>query len=857
MSSVLALFGALGPSCEDDDVRATRATYAGPESAVLTANGARVKLDLRRFRMQIETTAGKLLLDTLTEDPKVEGDDVHAYGALATTHNETEIRATAIEGYDHLSSTESPWIHGWSVASAALTDASAKVDLFDARTPTVTLHLSIALSDREVKVDATVDDARPAPPPNADPPANPPLNMVGQSFHLTPNEHFFGLGEREGSVDHRGRHYECWTEEGGLGGGESTPPGPTNPTPNGPGMTHLPIPFFISTLGYGLWLDTSYRTGFSLGADTEDAFRIYSNEAALHYRVLVHDDPMETIAHFTSLTGRPPLPAPWVFGPRRRVDMGTMVAGIPEADALRVHHVPTTMADDTTHFLPNAEQVGREAALSAWTTKLHNLGYKPIAYFNSYVSATLPNAAALLAYGRAHDLFVRLDDGSEFLTYMISGGGQEVATIDLTNPAGVTWFESLLKGALDLGYDGWMLDFGEYLPVRAKLHDGTSGYEAHNRFPVIYQKATFDYMKRVRGDDFMFFARSGYTGTQSFTPVVWSGDPSASFDDARGLPAQVRAGINAGISGIPFWGSDISGFTCLHDAPADKEVYLRWAEFGALSTDMHDENACAGAHPGSPPKWTLWSDTETTAVYGKYAQLHTRLFPYLYAAAKHATETGAPVMRHPILVHPGEAEALAVREDYYFGDALYVAPVVRRNDRTRDVWLPPGEWLDFWTLAPLHGGAHVTREAPLDTLPLFLRAGQLVTMLDPDVETLAAAPSADVVGMAERDGVLDVRALLVGDADAATAKAQTALVDGTQLGIVRSGAVTDLSADVPLAASEGDLATCARCVRTDPAPGGGTRVRLSATGAATAAGIAITSARASSPVRVRWDVVVR
>ena len=97
----------------------------------------------------------------------------------------------------------------------------------------------------------------------------------------------------------------------------------------------------------------------------------------------------------------------------------------------------------------------------------------------------------------------------------------------------------------------------------------------------------------MRGDDFMFFARAGYAGTQAVAPVIWSGDPAASFDDEKGLPAQVRAGINAGLSGMPFWGSDISGYACLNDPPPDKEVYLRWAEFGALSSDMHDENACA------------------------------------------------------------------------------------------------------------------------------------------------------------------------------------------------------------------------------------------------------------------------
>jgi sulfoquinovosidase len=848
-----AFLTTLGAACNEDAHAPPeeRAIYNGPESAVLATGNARVKLALRRFRMQVENASGRVLLDTLTEPIAVDGDDVRAYGALATTHNDVAIRASVIEGYDHVTSNEEPWIHGWDVAHAAVTDATASIELFDTRTPKVTLRLDIALTESEIKVDATVKDER-DPMTTADGTADLSLNMVGQSFRLPPDEHFFGLGEREASVDHRGRHYTCWTEEGGLGGGEAAPPGPSNPTPNGPGMTHVPIPFFISSRGYGLWLDTSYKTGFSFGADTQEAFRIYSNDSSLHYRILVHDNPLDTIAHFTQLTGRAALPAPWVFGPRRRVDIGTLVDGIPEAEALRTRHVPTTMVDDTVHFLPNAEQLGREADLSAWTARLHSLGYKAISYFNAYVSATLTKAKDLLAYGRAHNLFVRLDDGSEFITYMISGGGQNVATIDLTNPEGVAWFESLMKEALDIGYDGWMLDFGEYLPPKAKMHDGTLGFEAHNRFPVIYERAAYNFLRRVRGDDFMFFARSGYTGTQAFAPVVWSGDPSASFDEARGLPAQVRAGINAGISGIPFWGSDISGFTCLRDPPADKEVYLRWAEFGALSTDMHDENACAGA-PAGTRKWTLWSDAETTKIYGDYARLHTRLFPYLYTAAKHATETGAPVIRHPFLVHPTETEAFAARAEYYFGPALYVAPVVHRGERRRELWLPPGEWFDFWTFEFIAGGGHVTRDAPLSTLPLFLRVGELVPMLDADVETLANAPSLDVVGMAERNDVLDVRGALSASAPAA----KTTLVDGTTLVAMRAGGIEDFPADIVKATSDSELATCARCAKADSLPGGSTRVRVSATGDATAAGISVTSARASSPIRVRWDIVVK
>jgi alpha-glucosidase (family GH31 glycosyl hydrolase) len=577
-------------------------------------------------------------------------------------------------------------------------------------------------------------------------------------------------------------------------------------------------------------------------------------EPHLRYHVFVHDLPADSVSQYTALTGRPNLPAPWVFGPRRRVDHGSMVMGMPEAQALRAAKVPTTAIDDALHFLPNGSDIGQEPALQAWCAGLHALGFRAIGYYNAYVSTSSPAAAGMLAAGRAGDYFLRLDDGTEFDTYMMSGGGQIVATVDFTNPAAIPWYQTLLQRALDLGYDGWMLDFGEYVPPRAKFHDGTTGWQMHNAFPVIYDRVVFDYLKEKRGDDFMFFARAGGVGTPSVAPVVWSGDPSASFDDVKGLPANVRAGLNIGMSGVAFWGSDISGYTCLNDPPADKEVYLRWAEFGALSTDMHDENACAQAPMGSPPKWTLWSDAETTTVYGNYARLHTRLLPYTYAAAAQAVATGLPVMRHPFLYHPGESGALAAEFDYFFGPSLYVAPVVARGDTSRTLWLPPGQWADWWTMAGQAGGAMVTRDAPLDVLPLYQRSGSIVPMLDPSIESLVQGPVAGVVTLGDVAGVLDLRTVL----DPTAPAAQFATVDRTMLAAQLGSGAPALPAGAAMA-TEADLAGCSLCGRIDMLPGGAVRLRVTAAPATTltltAGGVTLTHA-AAAPLRARWDVVV-
>ncbi len=517
---------------------------------VLTTDAMTVTIGSPRFSIEIKNSEGAVILSSI--------DDKGNYTPLSAAHRAVEYTPHVLEGWDYQSATDGkPAVFG-EIVRETHTATSASLDLTDGAVGFESAHVEVTIDGTEVRIDAKVAALATGASEDHAPRG---LNLVSMAFHLPSDEHFFGLGERLITVDHRGQTYQSWTEEGGVGLGENVPIGPGNPSPNGPSMSHAPIPFFVSTKGYGAWLDTTYRTGTSFGGERSDASRLWAFEPAMHLHVFVRQNPKDALADFTEKTGRARLPAPWVFGPRRRVDRNALVGGVPEIELQRTQGVPCTAIDDATHFLPIGSQVGNEPEIAQWTKDLHELGYKGIAYYNSYVSVFDPRAAADYIEGHDKGYFVKLDDGTEFNTFMISAGPQTVATIDMTNPDAVSWFGGLLGRSLDLGYDGFMLDFGEYIPPNAKMFDGRSGWEAHNAFPVDYQKATWDYMTKARGDDFMYFARAGYTGTQAYVPVHWSGDPDASFDDAKGLPAQIRAGINAGLSGIPFWGSDISGYT--------------------------------------------------------------------------------------------------------------------------------------------------------------------------------------------------------------------------------------------------------------------------------------------------------
>ena len=344
-----------------------------PLSGTATLDNGVVKVELRldRFGMKVSRASGEVLLDTFDADSSVAGDEAHAYGPLGGTHHTTDFKISIVEGWDHVVGTDAPWSHGATVTALSNTLTSASLDLADPADATRTFHVDLTLDGPELRFDAKSTGSTGA---GAGGDASAGINQLGQSFVLPADEHFFGLGERLSSVDHRGRHYECWVEEGGLGQGEKTPPGPGNPGPNGPGMSHAPIPFFLSTKGYGLWVDSTFRTGFSLGADDPGLWRLYAEQPELHYRLFVHEDPRDTLADYTRLTGRAHLPAPWVFGPRRRVDAGTLIKGVPEPQALRDAHVPTTVLDDAAHFLPIGTQVGQEQEMAKRNQMLHDLG---------------------------------------------------------------------------------------------------------------------------------------------------------------------------------------------------------------------------------------------------------------------------------------------------------------------------------------------------------------------------------------------------------------------------------------------------------------------------------------------------
>ncbi|HVK83305.1 MAG TPA: TIM-barrel domain-containing protein [Kofleriaceae bacterium] len=802
----------------------------------LAADGITAEITTHPLQLRVLDGTGAVMLET------VDGSD--GYAPAAWTTGNVRIRAYPTPGYFTFDAALDPW-RALEVVGAEQPSAVELVLHLRERGASgcASTTMRYAVSASKLRVEASVEGTTP--------------RAWSAAFATPPDEGFLGFGERFNRTNQRGHAPFSWTEESGIGAGEGTSPSRDNPFPSGETMTNYPVPFFLSTRGYAFWLDTTWRSQFELATEREDAWRVWHVGPTLAYEVYTRRPgdarpwPYQLIDAFTATTGRPMVPPAWAYGPRRRISPPDLVDGMPEAQVMRDEDLAITSIDDAVHFYPNGSHVGNEASLAAWVSGARALGYRVNGYYNSMINNDPASPLAPRAEeGLAGGYFLADAAGAFPFIYILTGGQLiELFVVDFTSPAASAWYTQSLAWAQELGYSGWMYDFGEYVQPEVVAANGMTGEELHNLYPVLYAKAAHDFTQASgRPDDWNIFMRSGYTGSSAFVPVAWSGDPAASFEDADGLPSVVRGGINIGISGVPNYGGDIGGYHCIKDgaAAADGELLARWIQQGALSPIMQDQSSCVGGDAGA--KANLWRSTDARAAWFTYARLHTRLAPYLYTLGKQANETGAPIMRHVFLEHPDRLDLASEDTAYYLGPALYIAPVLARGARTKTVTLPAGWYLDWQAQALLEGGTTHTLDAPLDKLPILLRAGHLVPLLDPTIDTLAEESSPDIVSVADVADVYDVVGLLV----TGEAAASFTLHDDGGLQATADGSTAPSTLDQ--VNNDNQLASCTSCWRKTVIDARLSRVQITAgDGTWSAGGVTVTS---STGRKVRWDLYV-
>ncbi len=591
-----------------------------------------------------------------------------------------------------------------------------------------------------------------------------PVEAVGIGFEARENERYLGFGERSNAADQGGRVVENYVSDGPFQAEEYPVINLFTPIwglrDGHPESTYFPVPWLLSTAGYGVLVDDPRTSYFRLRTDdpgvwSAEVAALPENEIGapsasitgpVSFRFFAGPKPADALRRFTEATGHQPKPAaPWLLGPWYQADDAEQVevAQLQDADA------PLSALQTYTHYLPCGDQRGREAAEAERIGAAHSAGIAITTYFNPMICTD---------YQPAYDQAAgagQLTLNREGVPYQYRYGADidqdfRVSQFDFFTSAGREGYASLLDQAVRDGYDGWMEDFGEYTPLDSVSAPGAGdlpGYYAHNEYVTRYHCAAHDAIKN-KHRAVIRFQRSGWTGAAPCAQVVWGGDPTTGwgFD---GLRSVVTQALSAGTSGIGIYGSDIGGFFALGSNALSPELLTRWVQLGAASVVMRTQ-ANGVAVPAKDRPQVI--DPDQLDNWRRYAKLHTQLYPYLTAALRTYRRSGLPPMRHLALAYPKDGSAVAREDEFLLGPDLLVAPVLEPGATQRSVYLPKGRWIDFWRSVDyregggglavtdareLRGKREATVPAPLDELPLLARAGAILPLLPPRVDTLA------------------------------------------------------------------------------------------------------------------------
>ena len=339
--------------------------------------------------------------------------------------------------------------------------------------------------------------------------------------------------------------------------------------------------------------------------------------------------------------------------------------------------------------------------------KLNERGVRFLAYINPY----LVKDSRLYTYCKEKGYLITRRDGS---IYHIKSTTFDAGMLDLTNPEAVTYIKDVLikQNMLDLGVSGWMADFGEYLPLDCVLHDGDPA-KLHNLWPVLWAKVNREAIEEYGAKDAFFFSRSGYTGIQTYAPILWNGDQHTDTTRDYGMPCVMPASFSLGFSGVPMIHCDIGGFFSFMKVKRDAELLTRWMEMCTFSLLMRSHESIRPDANAQPYDEAVREQTV------RLTRIHKALKPYI-ARCVHLASEGLPALR-PDFWEEMDGEDSRDPYAYFFGDELFVCPVLKKGAEKRKVWLPRGKWVHFWTGKTYKGGKKHTVPAPLGQPPVFYR----------------------------------------------------------------------------------------------------------------------------------------
>ncbi|HTZ51477.1 MAG TPA: alpha-xylosidase [Spirochaetia bacterium] len=522
--------------------------------------------------------------------------------------------------------------------------------------------------------------------------------LVLFSLHARPGERFLGTGERFSRFGLAGSTVVLENTDA-LGVSSR--------------RAYKNVPFYVSSAGYGLFVHTSYRTRLSFADVSSRAVQGAVESPSLDL-FFIGGASVQSIVHaYRRLTGVPPLPPVWSYGTwMARMTYFSAAEALEVADGMRRGGFPCDVIHlDTGWFrtdwrcewefsperFPDPEGFLREMRRRGFRVSLWQL---PLVTEGTSLFA-MAKEKQYIAPGTQPPLESKFDDARG-------------CTIDFTNPEAVQWYKGMLRRLLQMGAAAIKTDFGETIDMQASYR-GMAAARLRNIYCLLYQRAAFEVTREVYPDG-IIWARSGWAGSQRY-PLHWGGDAAATWD---GLAATIRGGLQVGLSGFAFWSHDVPGFHSLpsfmNDRPAD-DLFVRWTQVGVFTSHLRFH----GSSAREP-----WEYPAIADVVREWLKLRYALIPYFLREARDAVATGLPIFRSLVFHHDADPIAWAVEDEFYCGSAFLVAPVLDPSG-VRDVYLPSGEWIDFWTGELVVGPVMLTRVTqPLARLPLYVRRGSRI-----------------------------------------------------------------------------------------------------------------------------------
>lgn len=567
---------------------------------------------------------------------------------------------------------------------------------------------------------------------------NPEINRFWLRVCADGDESCYGCGEQMSYFNLRGRHFPLWTSEPGVGRDKTTYVTWRSDVENQAGgdyyNTNYPQPTFVSTKHYYLHVDSTAYADFDFRNPDFHELQIWEVPASV--RIEAAPTFLEILEKQSAFFGRQPELPDWIYNGLIVGVQGGNERSFGLLDLTLEHGIKVSAlwcqdwcGKRVTSFGKRLQwdwQYHREMypELPARIAQLHDRGVKFMGYINPY----LVNDGDLYRQGKEKGVFATKADGSD---YLVDFGEFDCGVVDFTNPAAFEWFknEVIKKHSLDIGIDGWMADFGEYLPTDdIVLFNGASPMVEHNHWPALWAKCNYDALKETgRLGDAVYFMRAGAAGSQRYCTLLWAGDQSVDFTVHDGLATAICAALSAGMSGCGLSHSDIGGYTSLFGNTRTKELFLRWSEMAAFTPVMR-------THEGNRPEenFQYYDDEDCMERLSRLVDVYTMLAPYMKELVSENAKKGIPVQRPLFLHYEEDAHCYEIQYEYLLGPELLVAPVYLSGAIQWDVYLPGGPWIHLWTGEEYGTGSHRVTAA-LGDIPVFYRKNSRYAPLFEDI----------------------------------------------------------------------------------------------------------------------------